>query len=400
GLQYSYFDQTPATAYGHEDFFLVKFDSSGIIQWLKTGGSRHDVRPPGVASRLESIASIAADTAGNVTVLGLVQDSAYFDSTLFVGSYFMARYNKNGVLQWVKPIIDDQYITTDLSGSIYTANNSGTTRKVARYDATNGAEIWRKFEHTYGGYIEDLTTDSQGYAYVLFSVKDSARFSNGTTLYGTGNVTAKYDTAGNMLWARLLPRTLGQKITTDSSDNIYVGGMFGGTITLSNSTLTSRGGYDVLVVRYTPSGQLAGCLSAGGSQDDFLHSIGVSRHGVTVTGGSNNAWFDTNYLPGHQVFIALADFSTVSGAVKGVAENPLMVYPNPANEIVQVQLPEPQQQQTLLKLLDLQGRQVLVQTVEAGTTTATLHLQQLSKGCYLVQVQTPQQLWHQKLIIE
>src|SRR5207247_10065848 len=75
----------------------------------------------------------------------------------------------------------------------------------------------------------------------------------GTATFGTTNLTssgvhemflAKYDSAGNFLWARKAggaSTDYAFAVTSDGAGNAYLAGVFSGTATFGNITLTSTG---------------------------------------------------------------------------------------------------------------------------------------------------------------
>ncbi len=63
----------------------------------------------------------------------------------------------------------------------------------------------------------------------------------------------------------------------------------------------------------------------------------------------------------------------------------LRLYPNPAADVVTIQLPEPSKTATI-KLLTLEGKVLLINTLPAGNTTALISVVKLPAGIYLIEV--------------
>ncbi|MEO0334468.1 MAG: T9SS type A sorting domain-containing protein, partial [Bacteroidota bacterium] len=80
-------------------------------------------------------------------------------------------------------------------------------------------------------------------------------------------------------------------------------------------------------------------------------------------------------------------------------EGSLLIYPNPARDQVEVNLPLAQDQMYTLQLYDLYGREVFRQQ-GAGSVTESIPLQGQPRGTYLVAVQTGGQRLVQKLVID
>ena len=82
------------------------------------------------------------------------------------------------------------------------------------------------------------------------------------------------------------------------------------------------------------------------------------------------------------------------------AENYLTVFPNPANSSVTIKLHTTNQQSSLnsIKLVDLFGRELLMQQVSGNSYT--LYVSSYPKGIYFIEAQDPNQSYHQKIIIQ
>jgi hypothetical protein len=116
------FDGITVSKSGFTDIFVVKYDASGQIQWVRTAGG-----PSG-----EEVNSIAVDHDGNVYVVGGFQSSYFsFGSDTLYNSdpaptkqFFIAKYDTNGNLQWLKSAGGDweDYATSvacDAAGNVY-----------------------------------------------------------------------------------------------------------------------------------------------------------------------------------------------------------------------------------------------------------------------------------------
>ena len=100
---------------------------------------------------------------------------------------------------------------------------------------------------------------------------------------------AKYDRAGNFLWAKTGGGTtndIAYAVATDSGGNAYVAGRFGRTATFDGVTLTSAGDEEILLAKYDASGNLVWAKRAGGNSYDFAKKLAVDESGnVYVAGG-------------------------------------------------------------------------------------------------------------------
>lgn len=79
-----------------------------------------------------------------------------------------------------------------------------------------------------------------------------------------------------------------QYTAPDASGNILVAGVFSGTCTLGNITLTSAGGNDVFVAKWSPArGAYLWAQRAGGPGADYVYGLAVNGANVYAIG-----WFD------------------------------------------------------------------------------------------------------------
>src|SRR5262245_13484469 len=86
-----------------------------------------------------------------------------------------------------------------------------------------------------------------------------------------------------MLEGRVLPSfgwaaaVGGEAIATDAAGNVYLAGSYFTSFTPAGSTVTlsSAGGRDTFVAKYSRSGSFQWATSLGGPQDDWGHTIAV-----------------------------------------------------------------------------------------------------------------------------
>lgn len=174
-----------------------------------------------------------------------------------------------------------------------------------------------KWAKGYGGTSNDafkgITTDGQknaisvGASNSVFTTTTSTITNNG----GSDVLIIKNDFLGNLVWAQSFGSTgndVGNSITVDGANNIYVCGSFSGNMIVGTNTLTSVGGLDMFVIKLSPTGSVLNALSYGGSGDDSYSSIAVNTNGDLFIGGyfSNSINFGTGSISsagGHDLVI-------------------------------------------------------------------------------------------------
>jgi hypothetical protein len=192
----------------NNQLFIAKYDSNGKVLWAKQTTN-------GVTNGFSSLTgfTMATDKMGNVYFTGSIIDSMYFDSTHYIngsanGVIFVAKYNKNGDLSWVKQ------------------------NKCFGFVATG-----------YG-----LEMDDSDYIYAFGYGFDTIAFDN-KKVFANGTAVVKFDTGGNVKWVYTFDeqqkkRVYAECMGVDRDGGIYLSGEFIDTLFFGNDTLlVSNGQY-------------------------------------------------------------------------------------------------------------------------------------------------------------
>ena len=126
-----------------------------------------------------------------------------------------------------------------------------------------------------------------------------------TSLGGTDGFVAKYTPTGTLLWARGFGGTQDERVTdlaVDGAGNVYVGGGFEGTagfdLSGSGFVLTSAGGEDGFITRYSADGTLGWAVRYGGTGLDEVSALTVDAGGSLYAGGAFTGVATTLPVPG------------------------------------------------------------------------------------------------------
>jgi len=326
------FGATTLTNNGGGNVYITKYDANGNVIWAKSAG--------GIYSDHGS--SIAIDAAGNTYITGGFSSPTitYGATTLTNNSnniysdIFIAKYDVNGNVLWVKSsggTSDDEgeSIALDAAGNAYitgyfqsptitfgatTLTNIGNYNTfITKYD-TNGNVIWAKSsDGSTGVQSFSIASDASGNTTI------TGFFYNASVTFGTTTLTnnglsdifiVKYDTNGNVIWAKSSGGTSddwGYSIVMDAAGNAYITGEFGSSaVIFGATTLTNNGGGDILIAKYDTNGNEVWAKSAGGSGDEQGYSIATDLSGSTYITGyfrspaitfgattlTNNAFYD------------------------------------------------------------------------------------------------------------
>ncbi len=243
---------------------------------------------------------------------------------------FVARYNPDGTLAWVKQaggsaddvgsgisvMADGSSLVTGYFNSTATfglgepgqttLNSAGSWDIfVARYNP-DGTLAWAK--RAGGGSIydesgTDISVMADGSALVTGYFRETATFGPGepgqtilTSAGGSDIFVARYNPNGTLAWAKRAGSSdeeFGDGVSVLADGSALVTGDFNNTATFgpgepAETTLTSAGGLDIFVARYNPDGTLAWVKQAGGSIWDEGEGIAVLPDGSALVTG----WFE------------------------------------------------------------------------------------------------------------
>ena len=95
----------------------------------------------------------------------------------------------------------------------------------------------------------------------------------------------------------------------------------------------------------------------------------------------------------------VSTYTPSTSLVMGKEMPKISMMPNPASEVLAVQISNGQQQDVKVELIDMQGRIVAVQSIFAGSTMAHFDVRKLYGGDYLVRVFTPQGSFVERVVI-
>ncbi|MDZ7848263.1 MAG: SBBP repeat-containing protein [Owenweeksia sp.] len=260
------FDPSASTANlvyaGASDIFLAKYDAAGNYLWAKRLGG----------SFTEAGQSVAIDGSGNVVVTGFFYGTADFDPSASTANLvpsgssgnsdiFLAKYDASGNYLW----------------AINMGGSSGDKGYSVAIDVSGNALV-------------------TGYFVGTVDFDPSATTANLVSSGSADIFLAKYDAAGNYLWAINMggnSSDVSNSVAADASGNAVVTGRFQGTAdfdpSASMANLVSAGASDIFLAKYDASGNYLWAHSMGGSSTDIGQSVAID--------GSGNA-FVTGYFGG------------------------------------------------------------------------------------------------------
>jgi len=251
---------------GSYDAFLVKFNSSGILQWSTYYGGTGDDEGFGVI----------VDTLGNVYLSGITNSSSSiasggFQNTLG-GNYdnFIVKFDASGNRIWATyyggtGAENGGFINLDLSGNIFLSGNTSSTSGIS-----SGG-----FQNTYGGGSNDAFL-------AKFSPSGSRLWA--TYYGGSGNESCGFLTVGRSNNVYL-------DGSTTSASSIASGGFQNTKVGSSNLFLVSfdAAGNRQCATYYGQGGEYCGHPSIDGSENIYLPGATSNSSGI-ASGGFENSY--------------------------------------------------------------------------------------------------------------
>jgi hypothetical protein len=149
-----------------------------------------------------------------------------------------------------------------------------------------------------GAYAVKLDSDNNIYITGGFSGTMSVGNLSLTSIGNQDFFIAKFDKNGNTIWAKSgggLNNDFGLSLAIDANDNVYLTGYIDGNATIENTQLTSYGGRDILIAKYSSSGNMIWAKNLGSNAEDVGNGIIADSNGNIVVVGaySNGCIFDT-----------------------------------------------------------------------------------------------------------
>ncbi len=298
---------------GAMDGYVTMFSATGQPEWSKRlSGSADDI-----------IRCVHQDAQGDVFLAGQYASPASFDgnSLPYAGETdgFLARLNPDGQIVWIKTSTNTgnmnwNRVATDASGNTIALgqftdtlilgtntliSNSFPNLVLAKWNPA-GDLLWAKSWGAAGadnGF--ELCVAPSGHIVV------SADYQGPITL---GNLSLPWkglsdalvfqtDPDGNPVWAQSIggkQTDNGFAVTIAENGDVIAAGCYMDTLKVNNTTLVSKGAWDLFLFRFTSTGEPVWGRSLGGKENDRCNSVGVGPDGRIYMHG----WFQDTLVTG------------------------------------------------------------------------------------------------------
>ncbi len=416
---------------GGWDYWIVKIDAVGNIQWQNTiGGSNYDwlysiqqTADGGFIFGGESNSNISGDKTEN--------NIGSFD-------YWIVKTDPLGNIQWqntiggnfsdklnsIRQTADGGYIlggpsSSSISGDKTENTIGGTGAKdywIVKTDST-GNILW---QNTIGGNDEDWlysiqqTTDG-GYILGGSSISnisgDKTENNWDTTLITVDYWIVKTDSSGNIQWQNTIGGGLDDWLTSiqQTADGGYILGGFSNSNISGDKTENSMGGDDYWIVKTDTAGNIQWQSTIGGSNHDSFWSIQqtadggyiLSGHSRSITSGDkteNNVDTIPPYSNDYWLVKLFPDTITGITQYQNQTSN-FQIFPNPTTNEFHLALGETNfQKGDIIRLTDALGNTLFTKTVAVPTLNFKLQTLNYAPGIYFVEIITGKEKLVRKVV--
>lgn len=315
-----------AEAESKDGSFLLKLDNAGNLLWAVAIGD----------SRGYIVSDVAVDGPGNVYATGGFSGTVDFDPgpgifelTKQNGAGFVWKLDPSGNFLWAKASTGStpfggNAIARDREGNVYTIGSAllnveyGTDPKafematvtsahvtcISKLDA-NGNFVWAKAQDSTYMIEEphDIVVDDAGYVHTTGAFGETMDFDPGPEVFELkatgrlGTYVSTLDKDGNFVRAFEFGEGYGQCVTVDNAGNLYILGMFHGTVDFdpgpSTFTLTASdasAGFDIFVSKLDREGKLVWAIPIGGDdEEEALDFVLDTSNNLYITGKYNGS---------------------------------------------------------------------------------------------------------------
>jgi hypothetical protein len=265
----AHFGSKDITSFGGDDIFLIAYDSSGSVLWAKNFGSK--IGDVGYG--------ITTGNLGNIAVTGTFGDTADFGGKKLIAKgksdIFIAKYTSAGDLLWAEQAADTSYgqgasVVMDSKENVYVTgrfyfDGSGIVPDcdgtgniyIAKYNS-DGVKQWMKCAGNGGEESGDaIALDSSGYIYVTGGFDFRIDFGSGQ-IQNLGLIDAyiaKFNSSGIAQWSDRIGGDgddEGTSVAIDPLGNILFAGGFSDTCAFGSFTLLSQHLKDAFVTKIGP----------------------------------------------------------------------------------------------------------------------------------------------------
>lgn len=400
---------------GRKDIFVAKLNTDGTVLWLKSFGTSMDESPNAIVATNADKFFLSGSFTSSLNLGGKTITS----SSIYPSS-FIAQFDQSGNTIWCKSA------TTNSTNAINTLAKmpeggiafAGYFSRKFQFDSISTIAPTPDYQIMYGvldsmgnakwlksggGAYEDVTnamaTDANGNMALCGYTAGVAEFDSvtiGNSGYNDAFI-AFFDKDGKCQWAKHgegLDLDIAYGIAMDNFSNVYSTGFYEKSIAFDGNRIYGQD-RNIFVVSYAKNGAFRWVKNAGESGTDCGLAITTDKNNDIVLTGYYlyKAQFDNILLPlGNAEDIFLAKLTQPTVAVIDIDAITSNVYPNPTNDLLQIEMNEDVD-------FSVSITNTLGQEVMRKKNVSQLHLSHLSNGIYHLRVRIKDTNLYHKIIL-
>ncbi len=356
---------------GIDDWWIVKLDSAGSMQWQKTLGGSGEDEPMCIKQTMDKGYIIAGETESN---------DGDISSNNGIGDYWIVKLDSAGSIQWQKTLggsnedVARSILQTSDGGYIVAGESMGGGPNVIGNHGLSDYWIVKldgygiiQWQKSYGGSDYDA-------AYSFKQTSDNGYIIAGYTRSNNGDVTGchgstaydcwivKIDSIGVLQWQKALGGS-NYDVAHDveqTNDGSYI--IIGTTYSYDGDITMNHGNYDCWIIKLNSSGNILWQQTFGGSNYEEGLSIVQTNDGSTIIAGQTIST-DGDIIGNHGSYdIWIAKLSKDVGVENYLANEKICYSPNPTSGIINIQIPQQFGQTKTLEIFDYIGKLQVIKT--------------------------------------
>jgi hypothetical protein len=399
------------------DYWVIKMNSSGDIQWQETIGGITD----------DLLNDMIESTSGGYLLGGYSDSDISGDKTedsIENGvdsrdDYWVVKIDNSGNVEWDNTIggtdADRLYAiseTSDLGYILFgnsksnisgdkTENNKGSDDYWVVKLNSNGIVEWDK---TIGGNQSDflrsaLVTNDNGFLLGGVSYSDASGDKTENNK-GEGDYwVVKLNSLGNIEWENTIGGDWVEVLTsaTKTSDNGYlISGNSGSNISF-DKTENSKGSSDFWIVKVNSLGQVEWDKTIGVSNSDIPRNITLNNDDSYFLSGNSSSDISgdktENSYGGTDIWIVKLESETL-GISNQIKPNKILMYPNPVKDVIELDSTEKITSVNIYSILGAFVKEIKVKN------NSLVDVSNLSSGIYLIEINSGDKKITKKFIKE
>ena len=299
------------TSEGSKDGLVVKYNKAGEIEWAKNiGGTGRDEFIKVVQTSDGGYAVVGHTTSNDINVDNTIRTNGLQDAILMKldssGEYQWSKVIGGEIDDYVYSVIEDNNQNLIITGGYcsptlnieegITETNLGAMDGYIISFTSSGRYNWhQRIGGTSDVQAVDVTQTANGYVvtanYIGTVNVNTDKTATASSKGEQDGILIAYDETGNYLWNKSIGGTANERltgITTTSDGQILVYGNYASSIDLDGdgtNDLTTKGTFDVMILKYSIDGEYLSSISFGGTQDDIVAQVVETEDGGLLIGG-------------------------------------------------------------------------------------------------------------------